>query len=62
MRVFKAKKSTFLIDTGHIYYVGESDFLGHCYHIFANNYSDGHICNYFSDAEFNEMFEEVKNV
>ena len=58
MKAVKAKITTWWIEAGKTYWMQESDFMGHCYHIYASPYTkDSHMFNLFSEKEFNEEFE-----
>lgn len=45
---------------GHTYWCGESDHIGHCWHIFVNPDGNDWLFNVFSEEELNEYFERVE--
>lgn len=58
MKAVKAKITDCWIEAGKTYWMQESDFMGHCYHIYASPCTtDSHMFNLFSEEKFNEEFK-----
>lgn len=56
-KVIAKASSDFWIEKGKSYWFRRSSFCGGCYHIYAANNYDSHLCNIFSDEEFHFYFD-----
>ena len=60
MKQVKSKVDTFFLVKGKSYWVAESDFMGHCFHVYVAPDTDAWIFNLFSEEEYNKTFCEME--